>query len=427
MVDKQPTLGPWALYTPRQRWTYLAILFLVSTSNYVDRNVISVLLEPIKAEFKVSDTMLGLLSGLAFAALYATLGLPVARWADRGNRRTIITASLVVWSGMTALCGVAQNFWQLAFARFGVGAGEAGAIPPAQSLIADYFPPDQRSRALSIFMTSATVGYLIGLIGASQIAAHFGWRAAFLAMGLPGLLIAILTATVLHEPRNRNGFENSKGAAESSWQAVRALAAKPAFLNLLIGMTLYFIYAYGAGIFIPSHLVRVLQIPLAKAGATYGGVSALSALIGTIAGGILADKLAKRERRWLAWLPALGLLLTLPIIEFSLWTNSFTIFLALNFFSGAIIAGTLPVVFAALHFVCGSARRAMAIAIVFFFANLIGLGLGPAIAGVLSDYLGQQFGPSGLRYALMLISMALLPSAWFIFRAGRNLVADMEE
>ena len=175
---------PWNYYTNRNRRTFSFVLFLVGTSNYVDRNIIGVLLEPIKKEFLVSDTMLGVLSGISFALFYATLGIPIARWADRGDRKLVITLCLGIWCAMTALCGLASTFWQLVAVRFGVGAGEAGAIPPAQSLLADYYPPTQRARAIGFFSMSSSAGYAIGLIFGGYVAQHYGWRAAFLSVGL---------------------------------------------------------------------------------------------------------------------------------------------------------------------------------------------------------------------------------------------------
>lgn len=416
----------WDLYSPRQRWTYLAILFLVSTSNYVDRNVISVLLEPIKAEFGVSDTMLGLLTGISFAVLYATLGIPVARWADRGNRKFIITWSLAIWSGMTALCGLAQNFWQLALARIGVGAGEAGAIPPAQSLIADYFDPTRRGRALSIFMASATVGYLIGFVFGASIAATHGWRTAFLVMGLPGLLLAVVVHFGLREPRHLPQFRPDPTAQEPLSQTLRILWRKRSFVFLLVAMVIYFMIAYGALVFLPSYMVRVLQVPLTTVGASYGLVATGGAIVGTLLGGIATDRLVKRGVEWLAWLPAAGLALSWPIYEAMLWMPTFPSMLVLAAIGGLLLSATAPAMFAALHAVCGSARRAMAVAIVFFFANLIGLGLGPVIAGAMSDAFSAVHGPVGLRYALMLVMVLLLPASLFLYLSGRRLPADVE-
>lgn len=417
---------PWAIYSSRQRWTYLAVLFLVSMSNYVDRNVISVLLEPIKAEFQISDTMLGLLTGISFALFYATLGIPVARWADRGDRRLIITISLVIWSTMTALCGMAQSFWQLALARVGVGAGEAGAIPPAQSLIADYFDPAQRGRALAIFMASATAGYLIGFVLGAQIASAWGWRWAFILMGLPGLALAVVVRWVLREPRQLPEFRPAQASQEPLKQTLRALFAKRSFVFLLAGMVIYFLISYGATIFFPSYMIRVLQVPLATAGTAYGAVAAVAAVVGTLAGGFITDRLSRRNPAWLAWIPATGLALAWPAYELMLLAPGFGTFLALSAFAGIVVNMTVPAMFAALHAICGSARRALAVALMFFFANLIGLGLGPVLSGALSDMFSAVHGAVGLRYALMLVLILLLPGAWVMYLCGRQLPLDIE-
>jgi MFS family permease len=425
-MNEMSARKPWTLYSPGQRWTYLAILFLVSTSNYVDRNLISVLLEPIKAEFQVSDTMLGLLTGISFALFYATLGIPVARWADRGDRRFIITASLTIWSAMTALCGMAQSFWQLALARVGVGAGEAGAIPPAQSLIADYFDPAQRGRALAIFMASATVGYLIGFVFGAQIAATYGWRWAFIVMGLPGLALAVVVRVVLREPRQRPEFRYSAASQDPLAETLRALFAKRSFVYLLAGMVIYFFISYGATIFFPSYMIRVLNVPLATMGAAYGAVAAVSAIVGTLAGGFVTDRLARRDAAWLAWLPAAGLAVAWPAYELMLLAPGFVSFLALSAVAGITVNMTVPAMFAALHAICGSPRRAMAVALMFFFANLIGLGLGPVLSGALSDMFSAAHGAVGLRYALMLVLVLLLPGAWVMYLCGRHLPGDVE-
>jgi MFS family permease len=421
-----PVRRTWDLYSSRQRWTYLAVLFLVSTSNYADRNVISVLLEPIKAEFHVSDTMLGLLTGISFAVFYATLGIPVARWADRGNRKFIMTLALTVWSFMTMLCGAAQTFWQLAFARVGVGAGEAGAIPPAQSLIADYFDPTRRARALAIFMASATAGYLLGFVLGAHIAAVYGWRHAFLLLGAPGLLLALIVHFVLREPRLLAEFRPEVAAGESTSETIRALLRKRSFLYLIAGMVVYFMIAYGALVFFPSYMVRVLHQSLDDVGAVYGGLSAVTTVFGTLAGGWVTDRLGRVNVAWLGWLPALGLVLAWPFYELLLLVPSFGALLVISVFAGLALNLAIPAMFAALHAICGSARRAMAVAICFFFANLIGLGLGPVIAGALSDAFTAAYGPVGLRYSLMIVVTLLLPSGLFMYLCGRHIARDSE-
>lgn len=418
----------WDLYSGRQRGIFLLVLFLVGTSNYVDRNIIGVLLEPIKKEFQVSDTMLGLLSGISFALFYATLGIPVARWADRGDRRFIITISLTVWSLMTALCGMAQSFWQLALARVGVGMGEAGAIPPAQSLIADYYPPDGRSKAIGVYMMCSMAGYVIGLVAGGWIAQNYGWRAAFLIVGLPGLLLALTTRFLLKEPRDLPQFAVHAQNQEPISATFRALFEKPSYRNIIGAMILYFVMAYGALIFTASFMIRVHGLSVSEAGALFGGASAIGAVIGNLGGGALTDRLAKRDIAWTARLPGFGLILALPLYLAAFMAPTVPIMAGTLIVASILLTGVVPPMFSALHVVCGSARRAMAVAIVFFFANLIGLGLGPLIAGSLSDWFAQSHGPAdGLRYALMVVMFAFIPSGIFMLRAARTLRADEED
>lgn len=421
-----PAEHPSARYSARQRWVLLTILFLVSTCNYIDRHLLAVLIEPIKAEFGASDTMMGLLTGFAFAAFYAVLGLPMARIADRGDRRLVISISVAVWSAMTALCGVANNFVQLALARIGVGIGEAGAIPPAQSLIADYFPPAQRARAISVFMTSATFGYIGAFSGGAYIAANYGWRAAFLVMGVPGLLLAVVAALVLKEPR-RSSLANSAPAAESFLTTVRVLAGKHSFVLLNAAMILYFLVAYGALIWVPTYLVRVLEVELVQVGAALGVVSGVSGALGTLGGGLLIDWLVKRDRRWLVRAPALMLTAAWGLLELSMSVNRLTPFLALYFVAYLALSASLPALFTAMHQVCGSVRRAMAIAICFFLSNLLGLGFGPLITGALSDHFTALFGPVGLRWAIMLALGFLIPAAALLWISARSLAAEAED
>lgn len=422
------TRNTWDLYGPAQRRTFLFVLFLTGTSNYADRNVIGVLLEPIKAEFGVSDTMLGLLTGLAFAIFYVTLGLPIAWMADRGNRQRIITWSLTVWSIMTVMCGMAQNFWQLALARVGVGAGEAGAIPPAQSLIADYYPPTERAGALGFYMMSSMAGYILGMVIGGWTAQHYGWRTAFIIIGLPGLLLALATKFFLREPRLQTGFAVSPEKSEPARQSIKLLFAKPAYRNIVYALILYFLMAYGALVFMTSFMIRVHGLTVAEAGGLYGAMAAVSAVIGSLGGGKLADILGRRDISWIARLPGLGLIVAVPLYIAAFWTGSLIVMAAISLVTGILLSGIVPPIFAALHAVCGSARRAMAVALAFFFANLVGLGCGPLMAGALSDHLAGIYGPSeGLRYALMLTTLTFLPAGWFMLRASRHLAADLED
>jgi MFS family permease len=429
MNSHSPAKGgaSWELYSGRQRAMFLTILFLACTSNYVDRQLMSVLIEPIKHEFGASDTQMGLLTGFAFALCYAVLGIPVARLADRGDRRLVISVSMALWSLMTALCGVAGTFWHMFAARVGVGIGEAGAIPPAQSLIADYFAPERRTRALAIFMSAATVGYLVAFVIGAQIAAAAGWRTAFLIMGIPGLLLAALAWAGLEEPRKLPGRASPGGEFEDLSRSLRILFGKRSYVLATAAITFYFLVAYGALIWVPPYMQRVLHVDLAAAGAGYGLVSALGTVVGTLLGGSVTDRLIKRDRRWAAWAPGYALLLCWPLFTLSFLINNYVGFLVINLAAGLVLAAAVPAFFGLIHVICGSRRRAMAVAIIFFFANLIGLGLGPVITGYLSDVFTTTHGPTGLRYAVIVALLMLLPAGLCHLRIARHLEGDMED
>ena len=419
---------PWDLYTRRNRRAFLLVLFLVGASNYVDRNIIGVVLEPIKTEFHVSDTMLGILSGISFALFYATLGIPIARWADRGDRKLVITLSLSLWSLMTALCGLTSTFWQLAAARFGVGAGEAGAIPTAQSLLADYYPPTGRAKAIGVFMMSSSAGYAVALVLGGFVAQNYGWRAAFLLVGLLGIGLAPLTHLVLKEPRQLSQFAMPSTDGESTLAAIRTLFAKPAYRYILGAIVAYFLMAYGALVFIVSFMVRVHGLNIAQAGGTFGTISAIGAIIGNLAGGTFADRLAARDVAWLARLAGWGMIGALPLYELALSASTIAAITPLLLLSTIVLAGVVPPMFSALHMVCGSKRRAISVAVAFFFANLIGLGAGPVIAGSLSDVLSIAYGKAdGLRYALMIVMMIFVPGGCLMLRAAQYLNTDAED
>jgi MFS family permease len=423
--DATPSL-PCTLYSQRQQWLMLALLFLVSACSYLDRHIVSVLLEPIKREFGVSDTLLGLLTGFAFVIFYVSLGVPLARWADRGDRRLVVTASLAVWSAFTVLCGFAGSFWQLALARVGVGAGEAGALPASQSLIADYFPKEKRGIALAVFMSSATVGYLVAFVGGTAIAATYGWRITLIAVGLPGLVLALFTYFFLAEPRKVLGLSRGSQAQQSIVQVFSVLWRKRSYAWVLAGAASYGIVAYGAGVFYPSFIVRSLGVSLQEVGLTYGATSAATALGAMIVGGWLADRLGRRDVRWHAWLPALSCAFSMPFLIAALLVNTYTMFLIIGGVGGIALGLGLPSMFIALHAVCGSSRRSIAVAIFTFTISLIGAGLGPLITGSLSDWFAPQFGSDSLRYSMVFCTCFLAVAAWAFYQCGRAMPQDIE-
>lgn len=418
---------PWQLFSSRQRWTMLAVLFLVSTVSNVDRQIMTVAIEPIKAEFGASDTQMGLLTGMAFALFYATLGLPIARWADRGNRKLIITVSITFWSLTTAISGAAQNFTQMFFARLAVGGGESGALPTSHSLIADYFPPDLRGRAIGIFAMAGVAGYAAALIGGAQVASRFGWRAMFVAFGIGSLLIAVCASLGLREPRHMLPRVTNSAASERWGPSIAALVRKSSFLWQIAGGVFYGIVSYGALIFVVSHLIRSFDLPLAQAGTVYGSISAVTAIVGALAGGYLTDRLGRRSSAAVPLLTGLLMIAALPAYFVALLTQDLTIFIVGALIGGCLMFAAGPSLFAGIHLVCGSPRRATAIALLYFMMNSIGLGGGPALTGVLSDSFAVHEGSAmGLRIAMLISFAALLPGGACFLLACRTMKADAE-
>ena len=250
-------------FTPAYRWYALCVLTLGYIFNFIDRQVMTILLEPIKAEFGATDTEMGLLTGLAFALFYATLGVPMARLADRWSRRNVLSISMAVWSGMTALCATATSFGQLALYRIGVGVGEAGGTPPSQSLLADYFPPQQRSLAQGVLASGTNIAVLVGLFGGALLADAYGWRNVFWIFGLPGIALAVLIRLTVREPQR----ELEQLAEDSSlWAAVRQISALPAFPAIALGVGMTAVAGYGLGVWSPSFMIRVHGLTLVQAG-----------------------------------------------------------------------------------------------------------------------------------------------------------------
>ena len=422
MIEKS---RPWEFYSTTQRRLLLVVLFLVSTSNYFDYFVISVLLEPIKQEFGASDAALGLLGGLCFAVLYAVTALPIARWADRGNRRSVITVTLACWSLMTAVCGVAQSFYQLAFARFLVGAVEPGALPPAQSLITDYFPPERRASAIALMTQGGSAtGWLVGIGLGGYLAAAYGWRMTFVLAGLPGLVLACLAWCVLEEPRTRLGFPSKSRRIGETRDAMRSLAKRPSYLLLVAGICTYGIFSYGLTTFLPSFMVRSLHVSMAQVGLPWGIAIAFANLGGALVGGRLADQLGMQDSRWYAWIPSLGCALAAPFYVLTVTTKHIQLFMAFDFAAEFIISTGMAPVFAAVQFVSDDKHRTLSVASALLLFSLAGSGIGPPVVGYLSDSLIPVRGSESLRGALLAVIVFLAPAAVFLFRAGKKLPRD---
>ena len=405
------------------RTTALALLFLVSFFNYMDRYMLAVLLPAIKADLQLSDTEIGFITGLAFTLFYATMGIPIARLADRYSRKNIIAIALSVWSAMTALCGLAQNFVQLAIARIMVGVGEAGASPPSHSLIADLFPVEKRARALSVYSLGAPVGILVGFMLGGWVTQLYGWRAALFTVGIPGILVALVVYRQLHEPeRGAADGPACRTEVQPFWFSLKTLMASPTFRHLSVATGLYTVVWLGVVQWLPSFFTRSFGLEIGAVGTWLALILSVSQIIGMLLGGWLADRLGAADLRWYVWVPALAILVSTPMFALTFLTQSSTVaFLSLFLpFMIGVMQG--PPSFAVAQGLADIRMRAMAAALLLLITNLIGGGIGPQTVGMLSDYLAAGYHQDSLRYALLAVSLIFgLWSSLHYFLAGKTI------
>jgi MFS family permease len=370
------------------RWYVVWLLFLVYVLNFVDRQILIILMEPIRLEFGFSDQQLGLLGGLAFALLYSTLGIPIARLADRASRVNIIAVSIFVWSLATALTGLARNFGHLLLARVMVGVGEAGCSPPAYSLLADYFRREQRTTAFSIYTMGIYGGVFVGYLVGALVAEQYGWRAAFFVVGLPGILLALVVKLTLREPPR--GFSDGQAHHHELPPVSRVfgrLANKRAFQHLALAAALHAFVGYGVTGFHPSFLIRTHGYSVAEVGVILAIVSAVSGVGGTWFGGWLADRFTNRRRdvRWQLWIPGIATLINVPVALLAYTWPERGVVVALLFVSLVFGVMYLGPTFATIQRLVTARERALGSALLLLVINLVGLGLGPWLVGIASD------------------------------------------
>ncbi len=392
-------------YSDKYKAYVLLILTGVYAFNFIDRQILIILQESVKADLGLSDTQLGLMTGLAFAFFYVTLGIPVARLADKTNRRNVIAVSLALWSLMTALSGMVLNFTQMLLARVGVGIGEAGGSPPAHSMISDYFPPEKRATALSIYSTGIYIGIFFGFFAGGWLDENLGWRKAFLVVGLPGFLYALLLLFTVKEPPRglSDNVDNKVPSKASLIKTLKFLASKKTFVLLALAGGFHNFGMYGIGNFFAPFLSRIHDMTSSEIGTWLGLAMGGGGIIGTFLGGWLADRLGKRDLRWYLWIAVVSLIINLPILGLILFSPDKVIVLTFFFFSVLFSSLYLGPSLAVTQNLADSESRALASAILFFVFNLIGLGLGPLCIGALSDYLAPQYGDLSLRYAYCII------------------------
>jgi predicted MFS family arabinose efflux permease len=405
----------------------LFMLTIAYALNFVDRQILVILQEPIKQDMGLSDVQLGLLSGFSFALVYITAGIPIAYWADRGNRRNIIALAVTVWSGMTALSGLAGNYTQLLLARIGVGIGEAGGSPPAHSMISDYYPPEKRATALSIYSVGIHFGVLLGFLIGGFVSQAYGWRVAFMAVGIPGVLFAIVFYLTVKEPQ-RGRWESAVEARykPSLKETLALLKQYRSFWYIAAGAGLSAFVGYGNGNFSPSFLMRSHGLSVGEVGVVLAIFGGGGGMVGTFLGGYLADRMGQKDKRWYLWLPAIAGGIAVPLGFPYLLLDNTSVVLGLMFFVTMAINTYMGPCLAISHTLVPPAMRALASAILFFVINMIGLGLGPLTTGLLSDWLSGIYGSDGLRYAMLLVGLVGVAAIFMFVMAAKHLRHDLE-
>ncbi len=399
------------------------MLLLVYIFNFVDRQILAILAAPIQRDLGLSDSQLGLLGGLAFALLYSTLAVPLAWLADRTSRSWVITISLALWSGFTALCGLAGGFWHIFLARLGVGIGEAGGVAPSYALIADYFPSDRRAFALSIYSLGIPLGSAAGVLAGGYIAATVDWRAAFLAVGLAGILIAPLFKLLVRDKRVTRATITPPESPRFLAIA-KVLVAKPSFWLLAFGAAMCSMMGYGLAFWLPSLLQRSFGLDLVQTSHFIGAVLLLGGVAGMLLGGWLGDRLGTRDRAYFAYVPALAFVICVPLFAAGIHSSSARAAFFLFLVPQAMAYVWLGPVLSAVQHLVEPAARSTASALFLLINNLIGLGGGIFALGALSDTLKPVYGSEALRYSMLFALGLYLLAALLMALAGPRLRKD---
>lgn len=410
--------------------TALILLFLAYVLSITDRMILSVLFEPIRLEFDVSDAQLGLLGGFSFAIFYATLGIPIARAADRGNRRLIVVISLALFSIMTLLCGLAVSFVMLLAMRMGVGVGEAGVNPASHSIIADYFSKDRRAFAMSILAMGANVGMIIGLVVGGLVSQHYGWRAALFVVAVPGLFLAVVMYYRLQEPERKSdvelpGSDSAQNSGVDFSPSIRQTAtfvfSNAAMRQLLAASTVSGTVSYGLSTWIPSFFIRSHDLTQSQVGLLMALVFGVLGACGALFAGKMVDRLSVRGMQYGVWMIGFSQLLVVPIAALGYLVDTLYIALALFVLPAFVASFYLGPTIALVQTLSPANMRAMASAIKMLCLNLVGLSLGPYLVGAMSSYFSTTYGEESLRMALAVMTCLGIWSALHFWLCGKAL------
>lgn len=403
----------------------LALIFIVVVIAYVDRGIFGVILEPLKQEFGLSDLQLGVLTGPAFALFYTVMGIPLARWADMGNRRIVIALSMAVWSAMTALGGLANGFVTLFLTRIGVGIGEAGASPPTHSLASNYYPPKHHGKIASFLSFAILVGSVVGIAVGGEVLKATNWRVTLMVVGLPGLVLSVLVFFTLKEPREKTRIPAPSEFFDAASRAIiKNLVATKTYFQLLLTFATISFFTLGMPAFLIPFFQRSFELEVNIATRYYGGAMLISTVVGTILAGIIVDRMARRDVAWKLRLPGILCLVAAPIMCAALLAPNLKVCVGLYVLANALVFIALPSLYSAVYGVALDSQRAMAVALLGLVTNLIGLGLGPVFIGGVSDMLAADFGTDSLRYSLVASVAFLVWAAMHMLLGSRTYAAD---
>jgi MFS family permease len=404
----------------------LAMLTVIYSLNFLDRTVITILIDPIKHDYHLSDKVMGFISGFGFVIMYSILAAPVARWADRGNRRSIITYGLILWSGMTALAGIARNALQLTLSRFGVGIGEAAGTAPSSSMISDLFPGSKRSSAMAIYQLGPVFGGFLGAFIGGWINQYYGWHDAFLVAGIPGLLVALIFRLTVKEPTRGSSEQKKVSTGQQNLrETFRFMLSQRCYVLLLAGFCFTTFTQFGFGTWTAPFLGRIHHLNTAQIGTYIGTVRAIAGLVGTLLGGYLSDWAGRRNVRWRIYVSAICSMLAFPGVLLFVFSHS--LFWCIAGFT--IVSAMSPVhvgpIVGVSHSVVKVGMRAFATSVIYLIAELIGLGLGPFLIGVFNDHYGHRFGVGVIRYSMSTAAATTLIGGLIFLAAAQFLQRDM--
>ncbi|MGA9882092.1 MAG: MFS transporter [Candidatus Acidiferrales bacterium] len=404
----------------------LALLTAIYSLNFLDRTVINILIDPIKHTYHVSDATMGFISGFGFVLLYSILAAPVARWADRSNRRNIITYGLVIWSGMTALGGVARNALQLTLTRFGVGIGEAAGTAPSTSMISDLYPGERRSTAMAVYQLGPAFGIFFGSFVGGWVNHYYGWHRAFFVAGVPGILVALLFRFTVKEPK-RGLVEKKKvdTSQQKLGETMRYMSGQTCYVLILIGFCFTTFTQFGFGTWVAPFLGRIYHLNTAQIGTYMGTITIVASVAGTLIGGYLSDWAGRRKIEWKIYVPAICSICAAAGVLLFVFSHSLTECLV-----GFVIVQALspvhvgPMV-AVSHSVVKVGMRAFATALIYLVSELLGLGAGPFLIGVFNDHFQKQFGVGVIRYTMFPAALTTLIGGLLFVAAAQYLRRDM--